>query len=232
MDDEARGLGNHGRQQGAIGTNCGHQVLVQFLEPLVVVERRESAARRAGTAKHVDKDVDAAELLQHRLGDHTGAFRGREISSNEAHAVVRLRRRRTRRSYDVRSRVTECPHDCGADTFGAAGYQRALIGELQIKAHGVISRNAIFPRSSRKTNRKSTGLPGKLPVSRLVTTYRPSFCSTAKGSLVYEYLAVASVFHALMAAGPQWVCPSSLTIDRVVKQGPMAALSHLSEWKE
>ena len=176
MDDDARALRNHRRQQGAIETNCRHQVLAQFLEPLVVVERRESAARRAGTAKHVDKDVDAAELLQRRLGDHTGAFRGREISSNEAHAVGRLRRRRARRSHDVRSRVTECPHDCGADTFGAAGYQRALIGELQIKAHGVISRNAIFLRSSRKTNRKSTGLPGKLPVSRLVTTYRPSFC--------------------------------------------------------
>jgi len=32
--------------------------------------------------------------------------------------------------------------------------------------------------------------------------YRPSFCSTAKGSLMYEYLAEASVFHALMAARP------------------------------
>src|SRR5256885_12824173 len=36
--------------------------------------------------------------------------------------------------------------------------------------------------------------PGKLPVSRLVTMYRPSFCSTAKGSLVYEYLTAASTF--------------------------------------
>ena len=114
-----------------------------------------------------------------------------------------MRRRRARRNHDVRSRVTECPHDRGADTFGAAGYQRALIGELQIKVHGVISRNAIFPRSSRKTNRKLTGLPGKLPVSRLVTMYRASFCSTAKGSLVYEYLADASTFHALMAARPE-----------------------------
>src|SRR6266700_3426410 len=195
MDDDARALRNHRRQQGAIETNCRHQVLAQFLEPLVVVKRRESAARRAGTAKHV---------------------------------VGWFRRRRARRSHDLRSRVTECPHDCGADTFGAAGYQRALIGELQIKAHGVISRNAIFLRSSRKTNRKSTGLPGKLPVSRLVTTYRPSFCSTAKGSLVYEYLADASVFHALMAAGPQWVCPSSFTMARVVKQRAIASPSRLS----
>jgi len=113
------------------------------------------------------------------LGDRASAFRGRKISDKEAHAVGRLRRRGARRSHDLGSSVTESSHDCGADTFGAAGYQRTPIGELQIKAHGVISRNAIFPRSSRKTNRKSTGLPGKLPVSRLVTMYRPSFCSTA-----------------------------------------------------
>jgi hypothetical protein len=30
-------------------------------------------------------------------------------------------------------------------------------------------------------------------------------CSTAKGSLVYKYLADAAVFHALMAAGPESV---------------------------
>src|SRR5438876_2935382 len=203
MDDDTRALRNHRRQQGAIKTNCRHQVLVQFLAPLAVVERRESTARRVGAAEHVDEDVDTAELLQHRLGERAGAFRGRKISGKKAHAVDRLRRRRARRSYDPCSGVTESSHDCGADTFGAAGYQHAPVGELQIKAHGVISRNAIFRRSRRKTNRKLTGLPGKLPVSRLVTMHRPSFCSTAKGSMVYEYLADASTFHALMAAGPE-----------------------------
>src|SRR6266481_5587450 len=163
MDDDAGALRNHRRQQSAIETNCGHQVLVQFLGPLGVVERRESTARRAGAAEHVDEDVDAAELL--------------------------------------------------------------------IKAHGVISRNAIFPRSSRKTNRKSTGLPGKLPVSRLVTMYRPSFCSTANGSPVYEYLADAAVFHALMAAGPECVCPSSSTTPWFVKQRATASPSRLSASK-
>src|SRR5258708_35796142 len=211
MDDDAEALRNHRRQQSAIETNCGHQVLVQFLGPFGVVERRESTARRVGAAEHVDEDVDTAELLQHRLGDRASAFRGRKISGKKAHAVGRLRRRRARRSHDPCSGVTQSSHDCGADTFGAAAYQHAPIGELQIKAHGVISRNAIFPRSSRKTNRRSSGLPGKLPVSRLVTMYRPSFRSTAKGSLVYEYLPDASTFHTLLAAEPEWVCPSSLT---------------------
>jgi hypothetical protein len=48
--------------------------------------------------------------------------------------------------------------------------------------------------------RRSTGLPGKLPVSRLVMTVFPSCCSDAKGSLVYVYL--PSAFHFLMAAKP------------------------------
>src|SRR6202007_1668403 len=77
------------------------------------------------------------------------------------------------------------------------------IRELQIEAHGWISRHAILPRWRRKENRRLTGLPGKLPVSRLVTMYRPSFCSTATGSLVYEYLAEAPFFNPLMAAGPE-----------------------------
>ena len=58
----------------------------------------------------------------------------------------------------------------------------------------MISSDAIFARSRRKANRKSTGLPGKLPVSRVVTMYRPSLCSTANGTLVYKYLADAAVF--------------------------------------
>ena len=58
------------------------------------------------------------------------------------------------------------------------------VHKLKIKVYGVISRNAIFPRSRRKKNRRSTGLPGKLPVNRLVTIVVPSRCSKANGSLV------------------------------------------------
>src|SRR5882762_165663 len=52
-------------------------------------------------------------------------------------------------------------------------------------------------RLRRKAYRRLTGLPGKSPVSRLVTMYCPSFCSTAKGTLVYEYLADDAVFQDL-----------------------------------
>src|SRR5580692_7340859 len=97
----------------------------------------------------------------------------------------------------------QCLDDRVADSFCSTSDQHAAAGEPEIKAHGVISRYAILPRSRRKTNRKSSGLPGKFPVIRLMTTY-PPFCSTtAKGSLVYEYLVDASIFHALMAAEPE-----------------------------
>jgi len=48
---------------------------------------------------------------------------------------------------------------------------------------------------------------------------------------VYEYLADVSVFHALMAVGPEWVCPSSLTTACFVKQPATASLSSLSALK-
>ena len=55
-------------------------------------------------------------------------------------------------------------------TTGSARDQHPAARESDIKAQGAISRNAILPRSSRKANRRSTGLPGKFPVNRLVTT--------------------------------------------------------------
>src|SRR4029077_11808795 len=73
--------------------------------------------------------------------------------------------------------------------------------------------------------RKSTGLPGKLPVSLLVTTYPPSLCSTARGLLVYAYFADAPAFHLSIAARPACARPSSLTTAALVKQRATAAAS-------
>jgi hypothetical protein len=79
---------------------------------------------------------------------------------------------------------TQALHDGRAGAFGAPCDQGASTRQLEIEAHGVISSEAISPRSRRNRYRRSTGLPGKLPDRRLVTVCKPSFSSTAQGSLV------------------------------------------------
>ena len=69
-------------------------------------------------------------------------------------------------------------------TTGIRTLSVPAVHKLKITVYGMISRNAIFPRSMRKKKRRSTGLPGKLPVNRLVTTVVPPRCSMANGSLV------------------------------------------------
>src|ERR1051326_5230356 len=83
--------------------------------------------------------------------------------------------------------------------------------------HGMISNDAILSPSSWKKYRRSTGLPGKFPVRRLVTMNVPSFSSHVKGSHVYSYFFEASVFHSRIAARPWCVCDSSFTTAFSVK---------------
>src|SRR6185369_14915920 len=97
--------------------------------------------------------------------------------------------------------------------------------------HVTTSSDAILSPSNLKKYRRSTGLPGKFPTRWLVTTVFPSFSSHAKGSLVYLYLAEASVFHALIEARPLWVCPSSFTTAFSVKHCETASPSPLSAVK-
>ena len=94
------------------------------------------------------------------------------------------------RSQDVRSahphsRITERRDDRRPNALGPAGHKRPLSGEAQVDAHDVISSAAILSPSSSKRYRSSTGLPGKFPVRRLVTTMLPPCCSDAMGVLVY-----------------------------------------------
>src|SRR6202047_4675683 len=77
--------------------------------------------------------------------------------------------------------VTQYGHDGGADAHCATRDKRTAVSEFEVEAHGMISSDAILSPSSRKKNRRSTGLPGKLPVRRLVIRVFPSFCSEEKG---------------------------------------------------
>ena len=88
----------------------------------------------------------------------------------------------------------------------------------------MISNDAILSPSSSKKNRRSTGLPGKLPVSRHVTTNLPSFCSHASGSLVYWYLAEASVLP-LLDRGTAVVGVPLVLHDGIVREAPRNGLA-------
>ncbi len=61
-----------------------------------------------------------------------------------------LGRDRAGRRDDPRAGVAQRIRDRRADALGAAGDERAAAGKLQIEAHGMTSRRAILPRSSRK----------------------------------------------------------------------------------
>ena len=100
------------------------------------------------------------------------------------HTLGRLCWQRTSGRDDACARIPKGFNDSRADAPCPARNERAAVREVEIKVHETISRKAIFPRSSRKRNRRSIGLPGKFPVSRLVTTIVPSRCSAANGSLV------------------------------------------------
>ena len=49
-------------ERPAIEADRGHQVLVELLRPLRVVQRREPTARCARAAKDIHQNVDAAKL--------------------------------------------------------------------------------------------------------------------------------------------------------------------------
>src|SRR5579862_6480700 len=68
------------------------------------------------------------------------------------------------------------------------GKVRLFVGPCRASRVGVgqgaISRDAILSPSSRNRKRRSTGLPGKVPVSRQVTTVLRSSDATSSGSIV------------------------------------------------
>lgn len=78
-------------------------------------------------------------------------------------------RQGTRSGDDPRTRVSQGRDHCCTNAPGTARHQCAPPLEVHLEAHGVISSELILPRSSVKANRRSTGLPGKLPVTRTVT---------------------------------------------------------------
>src|SRR6266853_2382918 len=70
---------------------------------------------------------------------------------------------------DCRTTVVQHLDDGRADALRAGGDEHAPTGQFEIEAHGPISSRAILSPSRVNRYWRSTGLPGKSPVTRPVT---------------------------------------------------------------
>src|SRR5260221_12058919 len=111
--------------------------MVELPHPFLVAECGKSAAGCAGATEHVDEDVDAAELLEHRTRHPDRALGRRKVGGQIVHTVVRPGRRGASCGRDPHSSVTERLHYRGTYALRAPRHERALIGQLQIEGHGV-----------------------------------------------------------------------------------------------
>jgi hypothetical protein len=69
VNDDARALFQHGRQQPSIQANRGEQIHIQCPLPFAVVEHRKPACRCGRSAHDVHDDIDAAQSTVHRVDD-------------------------------------------------------------------------------------------------------------------------------------------------------------------
>ena len=125
MNYHARPLRKHRRQQRTIEPYGGHQVEVDLLPPLLVVECGEPTGRRLRAAKHIDDDVDAAEVIERALRDNGAAHGRRDGRRDIVHMVGRVARNRTRRRHHVRAVLAQDVDDGGADPSRSGRNERA-----------------------------------------------------------------------------------------------------------
>ena len=127
-----------------------HQVQVDFLDPLLVVERRVAAGRRRRPAQHMDDDIDPAEPLADRRSDTRAAFRLRKVGGHKLR-FGHFGRLAPRACQHPRAKLFEQCHRRPSCPPGAGGDERALALQSQERGHGTISSSAILsPRRTKK----------------------------------------------------------------------------------
>jgi hypothetical protein len=124
MDDHARPLREHRGQQRAIEAHSRHQVEGELRLPLAVIEHGEATRWRLGSAEHVDDDVDAAECVEHRLGDTRTTLRCRDVCRDVVHSVWPLSWNRASRRHDRRAVLAQHFNDGRANPFRASRHER------------------------------------------------------------------------------------------------------------
>src|SRR5262245_46458969 len=184
MNDDARSPRKHRRQQPPVQPHGWHQIQIDLLVPLRIIECGKPARRCLRPAKNVHDDVDGAKMGESALGDCSATDGRREVRRDVMHARDDIARQRPGSGHDVRTRLRQNLDDRGSDAFRPAGHERATTGELEVEDHGLISSLATLSPSTAKWYRSSRGLPGKSPVSRARTTTSSPKTSTVSGSLV------------------------------------------------
>ena len=149
MDDDARALFNHRRQERPVQAHGGKQIEVKFPLPLVVVEHREAAGRRGRAADDVDNDVNTAKMVANRFGNGRAALSSGDVCSDE-HLICRIVGARSRRGQDIDAGLSQPGHNGFADTLSAAGDEGATTLELEGAAHRRISSETILSPSISK----------------------------------------------------------------------------------
>ena len=168
MDDDAGALFDHRRQQRAIEAHGSEKVLVERLVPFLSSSTAKPPGRRGRAADDMHDDVDAAETVADRVRDGGASFRRRDIGDNEVPGVGKTSGR-DRAVVKASRRPRAAPRRRPDHALGAARHERALALKSEIAAHDLISSAAILPPSSVNTKSSVTGLPGKLPVSFVLT---------------------------------------------------------------
>ena len=90
MDDDARALLKHLRQERPIQPHRWKQILVECALPFGVIECGEASAGSGRTADDMNNNVDAAKPLRHGIDDGGAAIGRRDIGGDKQ--VVRRKR--------------------------------------------------------------------------------------------------------------------------------------------
>ena len=118
------------------------------------------------------------------MSDKGATLGRREVRRNVVHAGKQAARNRASRSHHFRAVLSQYLDDGAAHSLRPSRDERSATRESEIEAHVVISSLAIEVPSRVKRYCRSTGLPGKSPVTRANTVTSGLETSTASGSLV------------------------------------------------
>src|SRR6266404_8906337 len=129
MNDHARMLFEHHRQEGTIQADSGKEIEVERAMPLLVIEHREPASGRCRAADHMDDDVNAAKALPNGISNSRTTLGRGDIRCDEQ-VCVTIARVLTRGGENLSATLAESRDHSFTNPFGAAGYQNAYAFKL------------------------------------------------------------------------------------------------------